>query len=86
MSFRVNAEIVCVNCGDSIKDAEPCKVFQFGIALFKIKERAIKLGWLFKNEGGKGIKHWCPKCAHETPLIAEWMVKRALAGKNPKVS
>ena len=82
VSIALHCAVVCNGCGARVTSDLEVTGLQLSRVYTQCKKNAEKQKWLFKNEGSKGIKHYCPKCYGDLPEIATWHMKRILLGKN----
>jgi hypothetical protein len=77
MSAQIQCNLVCDGCGDKIFVIEKAKE-GWSFTHAKAKDLLKKAEWITKNEGSKGVKHYCPTCTYSIPDIARWHATRTL--------
>lgn len=82
MSQRFQYSLKCDGCS-AVIEGEICKSTNvLGSSITKTRNKAAQEAqWLFKNEGSKGVRHYCPSCKVSIPAVSEWLMQRKLTGK-----
>ena len=76
MRVSVTYAIICDGCGCQFTGSRKSPRLAPHLAYNIAKQATLKNGWVTRNCGSNGDKHYCQHCIQSTPELATWHMQK----------